>query len=46
MYVGIDERIELVNNMPLLVEVLHAMSIMEVGRHYSKDTVIKGVKLI
>ena len=41
-----DERIDLVNNTPLLVEVLHAMSIMEVGRHYNKDTVIKGVNLI
>ncbi|MFZ3510532.1 MULTISPECIES: hypothetical protein [Vibrio] len=44
--VGMDERIDLVNNTPLLVEVLHAMSIMEVGRHYNKDTVIKGVNLI
>ncbi|EGR1699938.1 structural protein [Vibrio parahaemolyticus] len=44
--VGIDERIDLVNNQRLLVDVLHAMSIMEVGRHYSKNTVAKGVKLI
>ncbi|ENE8724325.1 structural protein [Vibrio alginolyticus] len=44
--VGMDERIDLVNNKPLLVEVLHAMSIMEVGRHYSKNTVLKGVNLV
>ncbi|EGQ8922587.1 structural protein, partial [Vibrio parahaemolyticus] len=44
--VGMDERIDLVNNKPLLVEVLHAMSIMEVGRHYSKHTVLKGVNLV
>ncbi len=44
--VGIDERIDLVNNKAMLVNVLHAMSIMEVGRHYTKDKVRQGVELV
>ncbi|CAE6902310.1 hypothetical protein ACOMICROBIO_EPCKBFOG_01473 [Vibrio sp. B1FLJ16] len=44
--VGVDERIDLVSNKTLLVNVLHAMSIMEVGRHYSKDKVRQGVELV
>ncbi|MCA0937563.1 structural protein [Vibrio alginolyticus] len=44
--VGIDERIDLVNNKTMLVNVLHAMSIMEVGHHYTKDKVRQGVELV
>ena len=43
--VGMDERIDLVGNKTLLADVLHAMSIMEVGHHYNKSTAVKGVSL-
>ncbi|MDN3697783.1 structural protein [Vibrio cortegadensis] len=42
--VGVNESINL-NDDQLLAKVLHSMSIMEVGRHYSFSDAMQGVKL-
>ena len=42
--VGVNESINLQDD-ELLADVLHAMSIMEVGRHYSRADAMQGVKL-
>ncbi|EOB3603667.1 structural protein [Vibrio vulnificus] len=42
--VGVHESINLLDD-ECLADVLHAMSIMEVGRHYSRADAMQGVKL-
>ncbi|HFQ5108602.1 TPA: structural protein, partial [Vibrio vulnificus] len=42
--VGVHESINLLDD-ERLADVLHAMSIMEVGRHYSRADAMQGVKL-
>ncbi|MGR5411635.1 structural protein [Vibrio astriarenae] len=43
--VGVDERVDM-QDRHLLARTVHAMSVMEVGRHYTINDAIEGVALV
>lgn len=43
--IDVNDPINLTSNNELLTDVVHAMSIMEVGRHYTRSDAARGVAL-